>query len=247
LVVGSANLTASALHVGAETLCVQQWEAPLTDHEQGLLAGADDFRAWFDHVWARSTPAATLLATYHQRFNDETRPGATTEEETDVTLQVIEPTSVVGPDDVALLATADAFWIETRTLYANRGPGNPGNQLDGPRGMRVFFGFSSADVPPNHQFGVVVLHVPGHNPVDRGIRFGTNHMDKINLPTPGVDGPSFYDDSYLLFERAGTQGGTPLFRLTAINHQDLLVRKNAATRHFDFVMQGGRSYGVLYD
>jgi hypothetical protein len=52
--------------------------------------------------------------------------------------------------------------------------------------------------------GQVVLQKDGYQPVECSVRFANNQMDKVNLPVPGTDGPDSYDDSILLFERAGS-------------------------------------------
>lgn len=87
------------------------------------------------------------------------------------------------------LQSADALWVQTAKLYANLGSG-VGNQLDTPRGTRDFFGFDGDPVPPKTFFGYVQLQVPGHAPESRSVRFGNNGMDKINLPRPGLNGPT---------------------------------------------------------
>lgn len=246
LVVGSANLSANALLVGAECAVTQAWTQPLTASEMDLLQAPVDFGKWFDQVWDQSSPAAELLNEYRNRFTVAERPEALRDEETEITSLVIEPTTVGSVELIAAMAAADSLWVETRKLYANLGAGNPGNQLEAKKGIRVFFGFTSAEVAPNHQFGVVCLQVQGHDAVERGVRFGDNQMDKVNLPAPGVDGPPTYNYSFLLFERAGMNGAVPLFRLRVLNHAQLTMRKQAARETRDLVMQGGRQYGLLF-
>src|SRR5581483_10115396 len=106
------------------------------------------------------------------------------------------------------------LWVQVEELYKNRGPDKAGNQLDLPRGARVFFGFPADDVPRNTIFGNVVIVCDGYDPVVRSMRFGNNMMDKINLPVPGQHGPGTYDHSFLLFEKIGPERqGRHVFRL----------------------------------
>ena len=66
----------------------------------------------------------------------------------------------------------------------------------------MFFGFSPGAVPKNTTFGSVLLQVPEYPQVTRTVRFGNNHMDKINLPVPGIAAPpGGYHQQNLVFMR----------------------------------------------
>ena len=142
------------------------------------------------------------------------------------------------------LRTPFAYNGDTLHKLPQRGVGN---QLDTPRGTRVFFGFTSAQVARNFLFGEVEIQVPGFSPIVRTVRLGSNMMDKINLPIPGKDGPANYDHAVLIFERAGTgPSGLPRFRLKITDDAGLRARKRSAANHVDLVMRGGRDYGLLF-
>lgn len=144
-------------------------------------------------------------------------------------------------------ARADALWVEIDRLYENRGPGVPGNQLDLPRGSRVFFGFTDRDVPRNTIFGEVMIQFRGKREVGRNMRFGNNSMDKLNLPVPGTDGPATYDGSFLLFSRqAADAARRQRFYLEQGDHKDLSRWRARAAREEVIAMSGGREMGVLW-
>lgn len=143
------------------------------------------------------------------------------------------------------LTNAQTLWVETDRLYANLANG-VGNQLDTPRGTRVFFGFPPDQVDLNTVLGHIELQVPGFEPETRSVRFGNNAMDKVNLPRPGLRGPANYDNSYLIFDRLGTGASElPLFKLTVTDLEGLEARRGSAINVVDLEMSGGRSYGLM--
>ena len=72
-------------------------------------------------------------------------------------------------------------------------------------------------------------------------------MDKVNLPVPGSDGPVDYDNSYLIFDRAGIgTNGLERFRLTVADLDGLIARKAAARNTVDLYMSSGRPYGMIF-
>ena len=142
---------------------------------------------------------------------------------------------------------ATAIWFEVHQLYANRGVGVPGNQLDTPKGTRVFFGFPSTTVARNTILGHVASGFGGGPPIERSVRFGNNQMDKVNLPVPGNGGPPTYDNQFLVFERAGVwTDGHPLFRLVVMDEPSLLALRASSNHSIDLEMSGGRRYGLLF-
>ncbi|MGH2812309.1 MAG: hypothetical protein ACRDI1_06310, partial [Actinomycetota bacterium] len=127
------------------------------------------------------------------------------------------------------------------------GPTRPGNQLDLPRGTRVFFGFPALAVPLNTIFGYIELEVVGYWSFRKSVRFGNNMMDKVNLPAPGTEGPPTYDHKVLLFERQ-TPASSSIARFTVRlgTKADLKKWKAAATTSVDLRMSSGRAYGLLF-
>jgi hypothetical protein len=154
--------------------------------------------------------------------------------------------SLVGSVSLAArLSTAQTLWVKTGKLYGNLGNGL-GNQLDMPRGTRIFFGCDADEVPRNTLLRHVSIQVPGFGAERRSIRFANNSMDKINLPRPGTNGPENYDDSYLIFDRSGVDAdGVPSYKLTVTDLDGLEQRKASAIDWLDMEMSGGRPYGLM--
>lgn len=248
LIVGSANLSVSALATGSEIMARQTWTGRLSAAERLRLNQAASFLSWFEDAWASADTMAPLLPSY-KALRKKKRIGRVKDDKTPATRKfVADPgrSEVVGPLAVQL-AAAKSLWFYTDTLYINLQSRGVGNQLDTPRGTRVFFGFSSSQVPKNHVLGNVELQVMGHASVPRSIRFGNNMMDKVNLPIPGQDGPANYDNAVLIFDRTGAgPSGLPRFQVTVTNKHELAARKRAAANHVDLEMHGGRSYGLLF-
>lgn len=143
--------------------------------------------------------------------------------------------------------TADALWVEVDRLYENRGPGVPGNQLDLPRGSRVFFGFSDRDVPRNTTLGEIMVQCSGKRIVGRNMRFANNSMDKLNLPVPLTDGPPSYDSSHLLFTRRPEDAARRrCFQLDLGDAAALASWRSRAKTEEVISMAGGRQMGLLW-
>jgi HKD family nuclease len=249
LVVGSANLTASALAAGSEIVVKQSWTRSLSRSDRQHLRGAKPFLTWFEDAWATASPLEDVLSEYEVLYRRKPTPRTPPEERTPATRSYLgsgDDQEVSGPLTVQL-AAARALWVRTDVLYHNRGPGKPGNQLDTPRGTRVFFGFPPDKVSKNTIFGYVRIRVQGYPSVTRSVRFGNNEMDKVNLPVPGSDGPESYDDAYLIFEHAGTsENGRLHFTLTVTDKDGLDAHIQAATNFVNLTMASGREYGLLF-
>ena len=227
-------------------------DAPVPDGDLGIAwkKEAHVFDApWFDDAWSTADLLANVISGYRKRYRQQPVPRGPHEERTSAARKFAAPVNrnvVTGPLAVQL-AHAQALWVRTESLYANRGAGNPGNQLDTQRGTRAFFGFTTNMVDKNHIFGDVEIQVPGHRSVSRSVRFGNNLMDKINLPIPGRDGPETYDHSILIFERAGVgTSGLSHFKLTVTDAAGLAARKARANNSIDAQMHGGREFGLLF-
>jgi HKD family nuclease len=248
LVVGSANMTVSALATGAETVMSQVWNGRLTHAELMYLEQSRAFIDWFEEIWAAADPLSALMDAYKRAYRRPFRPRATVDDLTPATrayLPRVDRVEVSGPLAAQLVA-AKSLWVRTETLYHNLGPGRPGNQLDTPRGTRLFFGFPADEVPKNTVLGEVEICVPGFAAVGRSIRFANNSMDKINLPLPLTHGPADYDDAYLIFDRVVALDGHETYQLTVTSAAGLRRRKAKARASVDLQMQGGREYGLMY-
>lgn len=249
LVVGSANLSVSALATGSEIVSSQVWEGALTASEQSALDGASSFADWYEDAWCTADALATVLAIYKKARRRAHVRGAPHEDRTPLARAASVPSvgNVISGPFVAQLAAARALWVKTGHLYVNMPNIGVGNQLDMPRGTRVFFGFSSLEVPPNSVLGEVEMQAVGYKAVPRSVRFGNNFMDKVNLPIPGRDAPSSYDDAIIIFERNGKNGnGQDRFRLHVTDARGLAARRSAAVNAVDLRMQGGREYGLFF-
>jgi hypothetical protein len=243
--IGSGNLTASGLLTGSECGVLTSWSAPKGAQKEAMFRAYDGM-SWFDTIWRNASPVTEIIETYAKRWK-QSPPPIIEEDEDLVDLYEGGSGHVVEGDFALALAAAKALWIEVHELYKNRGRNEAGNQVDTPRGTRVFFGFPPTAVAKNSVLGQVVLQNDGFRPVECSVRYGNNQMDKVNLPVPGTDGPDSYDHSILLFERAGTTaGGTPQFRVFVGDEVDLRKWKEDSLSAQDRTMHSGRRYGVLF-
>lgn len=190
ILIGSGNLSWSGLNRGAEHAI------SLYGTRTSLSA---TFNSWWEGAWTSATPSD---GQFLRRYRTLAHNLPTFED------NAADVTSYLGSGAVeidrtlgAKYATARFFWIETRDLYQNRGHGNPGNQLDTPRGTRCYFGAPPTSVPRNSPLAEVWMKFASHNYVDRHLRYGNNQMDKVDLPIPGASGPPRYDHQFLRFER----------------------------------------------
>lgn len=251
LVIGSANMTVSALATGSEAVSTHSWNGTLGRQDSIHLSKCQPFLDWFHDAWARAEPAGPVIPLYDARYRSRPSPRGPREDRTRAArAYAADPNrNVVAGRLGAQLLAADAVWFQTDVLYANRGPGKAGNQLDTPRGTRVFFGFPATNNPKNRVFGHVMVQVGSKPAVSRSVRFAGNSMDKVNLPVPGREGPSTYDNSVLIFERTGQViGGLPLFRLVVTDTAGLQRRKGRARHAVDLEMGTARhrGYGLLF-
>lgn len=250
-VVGSANLTASALATGSEVVVSQSWSGRPSRSERRHLQPLKNTLAWFDDAWVSSIPWQDIRDAYREVYRGKPRPRRPPEERTDAVKRYLAPTA--GPDIpralTVQLASARCLWIHTGAIPKNRGPEKPGNQLDTPRGTRVFFGFGSERVPRNHIFGNIEMRVrrPGNQFVDRSVRFGNNEMDKVNLPIPEQNNIDSYDHSYVVFTRLDpTAESASRFELDVTDERAIAALKSTAVNSVDLSMASGRKYGLIF-
>lgn len=250
LVIGSANLSVSALATGAEAIVSQAWTATLSSYDRRQLASARTFLDWFDAVWVTADPLSAVLPAYKSLRRNQRYPRTPSDDSTPAAkAAALQPAgNEVHGTLAAQLAAGRAIWFEVIHLYVNLQSRGVGNQLDTPRGTRVFFGFDAKAVAKNHIFGNIEIQILGYSSVTRSVRYGNNQMDKVNLPVPGSQGPNSYDNSVLIFERDGLgSNGVARFRLVVTDNVGLARRKAQATASVDMPpMQGGRRYGLLF-
>ena len=239
LLVGSANLTLSGLHTGSEHASAHLWLPELTAEENAELVRVKDRLRWWDGAWAAATRTDGAFIREYVKL----RSNVLSEDDA----ESVRPVASRGGREIDVhpgLAWANArcLWVETHQLYKNLGKNRPGNQLDLKRGTRVYFGFSAEVVPPKSIFGNLSLQFVGHPKVERSARFGNNSMDKINLPIPGQEGPSSYDNSVILFERTGPRR----FRMRLGNRSERRAwRVRSEEQGLVFEMAGGRAFGFF--
>lgn len=249
LVIGSANMSVSALATGSELITTQAWSGQLSAGEKKALAGAQPYLPWFDDAWASADLLKDVLAQYRTAHKRVPSPRNPPEERTPATRNYSASTTTSEATGALAvqLASASALWLRTENLYGNLQRGRLGNQLDTPRGTRVFFGFPTTRVPRNTIFGHIDVQVPGYRAVSRSVRFGNNDMDKVNLPVPGTDGPPSYDDAHLIFDRSdSTTSGRQLFTLTVTDRAEVNARIASAKNSIPLTMNSGREYGLLF-
>ncbi len=200
LFTGSANLTLSGLHTGVEHGVALLWKPPRRRAEQSLLAGMQQSLKWWDDAWQRADIGTSSLIADYRRI----RPVPAREDAAGTVRMFTSSTATeIAAAEGLPWAQSRCLWAQTYSLYQNRGPGRPGNQLDLRRGTRVYFGLTPSKVPPDTKLGEVLLQYGEGPSIARSVRFANNHMDKVNLPVPGEGGPPSYDNTYVHFERLG--------------------------------------------
>lgn len=190
-VVGSANLTASALISNTEVVSAGE--------------GAPANTTW-SHVWTELLRDArpltkALLQDYRRAWRrPELRP-------VDVDPPVVRP--VIRPAGKPIFWDAIAtggvspsafthFWVEAGSMSS----GGSHNQLELPRGANRFFGFAHFTYGSTHvTIGYPTLTLGGSVWRDRPLTWhGNNKMERINLPTRAQGGFD-YSNTAVLFRR----------------------------------------------
>ena len=242
---GSGNLSASGLLTGSESGVLNYWVDASRSQLKAMI-GAYQQMQWFDAAWEVAEPLEKIISEYKKRWK-KSKPRFTDEDKRIVDLYMGGAGRVISGKMALELNSAKALWVEVVELYKNRGPREAGNQVDLPRGSRVFFGFTPRSVQRNTVFGQSLLKNAGFDGVRCSVRFGNNYMDKVNLPVPGAEGPPSYDNSILLFERAGfAEDGAARFQIQVGNEIQLKRWKKTSVSVSDLKMRSGRRYGFLY-
>ncbi|HIE1649365.1 TPA: hypothetical protein ACXJGC_000583 [Burkholderia cenocepacia] len=219
MVVGSGNFSSNGLRKSVEA------GASILTHD------ADEFNellrptlAAADFVWKHATPVTEILDVYEERWS----------------ASFFRRVAENPPNVEANLGTTPVFWIEAGYVTKNRGPNRPGNQIDFPRGMSRYFGFTSpANLPANSIIGKVVFETPMGEPVANNLRLGNNMMEKISLPIPETHGFDIYDGKILVFQRS--DGRFIMRALEADDFETAFGDRLAEVR----VMSSGRRYGHI--
>ncbi len=234
--IGSANLTLSGLHTGAEHGIALLFVPPLGRDQQTTFRQVRESLAWWDSAWDQ---AAAATESFVRKYTN-IRPKIPREDTAGTVTRFAAPGVLLEPFEGLRWSHAKCLWVQTHELYKNRGEGKPGNQLDLRRGTRVYFGFSPAPVSPNTILGNVTMRYADKQPNARSVRFGDNHMDKVNLPIPGEDGPASYDNTYVHFERIGKRS----FKVTlSTDNEQQIWRKTSVKQQMLYALAGGREYG----
>lgn len=247
LVVGSANLTASALSTGAEVVTTQTWrsysKAAFND-----LKRAQSVIDWFQDTWESADALAEVLNEYRHKRSALPKLPRIREDRTRAARRYLaSPKDHEVSGDLAVqLAAAKEVWVHASSMIRNRGA-FPGSQLNTPRGTRVFFGFASDKVPKDTTLGSIDLRIIGHAYHERTIRFSNNGMDVINLPIPEQNGIETYQGTFLVFTRdSPASDGRDKYTLTVTDAAGIDARKASCVNSVELIMSSGRQYGLLF-
>ncbi|HEX6753489.1 MAG TPA: hypothetical protein VF093_07910 [Solirubrobacterales bacterium] len=243
LLVGSANLTVSALSSNFEAVTVASWTNPLGQRDRARLVTAETQVKEFDRVWRTATRLDDAVLKKYQKVRERVRKyHPWPEQERQAMIRDAKRMNAGSFELAAALRSATKFWIETGNMYKNLSSG--GNQVDMTAGSRVFFGFSNRKVPPKELLGEIGLAYWGClKTVPRHVRYGNNSMDKIYLPNPGTEGaPSTYANETLLFERR--KKGSFRFKVGA-SDEPKVWKEQSELQGTAFKMQSGREFGVF--
>lgn len=239
VVVGSANMTVSGLRTGYEDVSVAAWTiGRLTVGGRAQLAAAQRQAARMDAVWRTARRLDAKLMRDYALARARRRPQS---EDATARVRRLEQDLVFPYPKLALVAGARSLWIEIRRVNQNLGPGRPGNQIEFQHGTRVYFGLVQRRVPPNTALGSVDIRYRGIRRL-KNMRFGDNMMDKLDLPIPGTEGPTTYENSVLRFNRVPDGS----YELRVGSPADINRWRNESMAAGTlFKLTSGREWGVL--
>lgn len=192
-VVGSANLTESALVSNTEVVAAGRDRSSNNDWDQ----------LWQDLLLDTAPLTTSLVEDYRRRWKQNGRRPA----ELDRTPRppAITPRQLpVFSDAVAgglSPITFDHFWVEAGSMSS----GGSHNQLELPRGANRFFGFNHSTYGNAHvTIGHPQLTLRGRSWSNRPLTWhGNNGMERMNLPTV-AQGGDVYANTAVLFRRHAT-------------------------------------------
>jgi HKD family nuclease len=243
LLVGSANLTLSALRGNFEAATAASWSEPLRKADRISLDPARQQVKEFERVWRGAEKLdATMLSRYETVRGKVRKSRPWPEQERRPLVNAAKKENAGSFELAAALRSAERFWIQTGNMYDNLRK-KAGNQVDMKAGSRVFFGFSNRTVAPGI-LGEIELGYRGRSPSLRHVHYGTNSMDKIYLPNPGTEGtPDNYENEVLLFERK--RDGTFRFKVGTPAEAEAWKRKSESQGTAFKMQSGGREFGVF--
>ncbi|HBS27229.1 MAG TPA: hypothetical protein DD827_08925, partial [Gammaproteobacteria bacterium] len=219
MVVGSGNFSANGLKKSIEAGASLQ---ATSDLENTKTIGKAF--ACAEMLWGQATPALEILQLYEERWKGSFLHVQEGEE-----VEQIDPNEFSG-----------IFWIEAGYVTKNRGPDRPGNQIDFPRGMSLYFGLNPAnDLPRNSIIGSITFDPPAGGQVVQNLRLGNNLMEKISLPIPETHGFDIYDGKVLVFQRVND-----VFRMWALEADDFDTAFGDRLTGVNS-MNSGRRYGHI--
>lgn len=234
---GSPNMTASGLLTNVEQAHSVVLKPRFTPSEAKLRSSIKAKKSQILSIFSECDVLTSgLLTRYEELPRPKFRP-----DNSNVFRSLGEGGTEATPATDLTLATAKNLWVEIRTEISNSQVGSTGNQMDGPRGMRVFFNESPAPVEKNHIFGPIRLRLGGET-YHGTLKYGDNGMDKLNLPPCYHPGPKTYVDSTVLFTRRRdgsfdmTVGGSVLGRRW---------KSISANQGTSFRMRSGREWGAF--
>lgn len=238
ILVGSANLTVNGLSFGHEHALSAS--PSRTRRANSFLQALTDGIADVERVISTATQVNADFIDRYAAVRPR-RPRQRGNIEDPRAKRLLSNHASIRPTVAANLAAATRFWIDVAYVVRNRGRNEEGNQIDLQKGSRVFFGFNDADLPPNSPIGNIVISYNGHS-ATRNLRYGHNHMDKLDLPIPGTEGPASYMNKTLLFTRE-----RPGFFHLAIGSSSAVAEWKAQSSAAGslFSMRGGREFGVF--
>jgi hypothetical protein len=204
---------------------------------------------WFEDTWEGADLLSDVFSDYRSRHRSLPKSRLLPEEKTRATRRYLaSPTKhVINGALPVQLAAARMLWVDGVSIIHNRGEDRPGNQLNTPRGPRVFFGFSSGIVARDTTLGMVRMRIGSYPYVERSVLFANNGMDIIGLPIPEQNGLDSYQDTFLVFSRErSSETGLGQFILTVTDAAGLASLKGSAANSVELSMHGGRKYGLLF-
>lgn len=190
-VVGSANLTESALITNVEVVATGPEEPSNTNWND----------AWRTLVHGTVRLEDAHLTAYTQRWR-RPAPRPVEPEPTPPAREVASEGKPIFVEAIQRGEVAPAelrhFWIEAGSMTS----GGAQNQLELPRGANTFFGFDFSSYEEDHEvIGVPVLRIGRQSWNDRRLTWhGNNRMERINLPTVAQGGFN-YANTAILFRR----------------------------------------------
>ena len=120
LFVGSANLTFSGLVTGYECGVLKHWTSSTHPRTQTIDDEITDTRVWFRAMWQNADDLVHVLGPYKKVWRKQIRLPSEDDSKL-VNLYRGAGTLSIDGIDALRMANAKVLWVETGTLYKNRG------------------------------------------------------------------------------------------------------------------------------